>query len=1164
MSGFVHLHNHTHYSVLDASPTPEELIQAAVRNGHDSLALTDHGVMFGVLNFYMTAKEKYDIKPIIGMEAYVANNSRHDRTLMVKGKKETNYFHLILLAKDTMGYKNLMKLTSIAHTEGFYYRPRIDRELLEKYKDGLIASSACIGGVVNTHLIQGNEEKAYEAARYYRDLFEDDFYLELQNHFTEKDEIIMNKVPLMAKELGIKLVATNDIHYINKEDAVSHNVQLLIRDASIEPGKTDINKLKYGTPELYYKSTEQMKEIFKFYPESIANTIEIADKCNCNIETGKYHMPNFNIPEESNATKLSEYLEELVWKGIKERYDPVTHEIEERTRYELRVINDMDFPGYFLITSDFINAAKKLNVRVGPGRGSAAGSIVAYALGITNVDPLPYNLLFERFLNPERVSMPDIDIDFADDKRDVVFNYVKEKYGDNAVAQIITFGKMSSKAVLNDVSRVIGVPLQSVREITKKIPSVFGKVYEIADAIELPELKWLKESTDPKYQLLLKLSLFLEGKIRNVGTHAAGVIIAPGDITEFIPVYQSPRSKGQSVEIATQYNMIEAEEVGLLKMDFLGLKTLSIIENTLTMIEKNHGKKIDIDEIDFKDKKTYDMISAGDTLAVFQFESSGMQEYLKQLKPHNLEELTAINALYRPGPMANIPEYIARKHGKADITYLHPIMEKSLKNTYGIIVYQEQVMQLVQDIAGFSLGQADILRRAMGKKKVKLMDQLKPLFVEGAAKNGIDKRMALEIFDLIKKFASYGFNKSHSLAYSYLAFQTAWLKANYTAEFLAANMTNEINELTKIVELIDSAKYNGIKVLAPDINVSHAEFFAIDNVIYFGMAGIKNVGVSAVNSIVRAREDGPFRSFFDFVSRVDIRLINKRTLESLICAGAFDSLDDGHRAAYFASIDSALEYAHSMQDNSNDSMDSLFEDDKEQLIVEPKLQDAAEWTEKERLQKEKEFLNFYVSGHPLNRFVPYVNTFSNITKESLAQLRSDDRVKFCGIITDIRTTLDRKKNTIAFVIMEDMNRKVECIFWNDSYKNYSQYLLEDTVVVVSGKLKLDNFKEDSQDKLQIQVDSVDDIDNLVAQKAAGYKLWLDINKHNPLVKLQELKNLENKSAEPIEIVFNTYKSDSNYQRRFVSQSIKLATDRETTRKLMKIFGSFNVQFSLKD
>lgn len=1154
---FVHLHNHTHFSLLDAAATVDELLKCAQADNQKALALTDHGVMFGCLSFYKKAKD-YGVKPILGMEAYMANGSRLDKSARTEKKK--NYFHLLLLAKNHTGYKNLMKLTSIAHIDGMYYKPRIDFELLQSHSEGLICTSACLGGVVASHLLSNDYQLAKKTALEYKELFGDDFYLEIQDHKLSGDKIVLEQVPILAKELGIKLVATNDIHYIKKEHAVAHNVLLNIRDATAaNSGTFNLQQLRYGTPEYYFRSQKEMIELFKDFPEAIESTVEIADKCDLKLDLKSNFMPVFPIPITSKSTTLDEYLRELSYEGMHRKIAHITPEITDRIDFELSVIKNMGFPGYFLIVADFIKAGRDMGVRVGPGRGSAAGSLVAYCLDITNINPLEFDLLFERFLNPDRVSMPDIDIDFADDKREMVIEYVKQKYGENAVAMIITYGKLSSKAVLTDVARVIGYPQNKVKEITKKIPVKFGKVFSVKDAIEIPELRWVKESDDPKVKELLEYSMLLENKNRSVGTHAAGVVIAPGDITDYVPLYKPSKVKeDSSIQVATQYDGKDLESAGLLKMDFLGLRTLSIIENSLTMIKNNHDIDIDIDAIDFTDKKTYDMMSDGNTQAVFQFESPGMQEYLRQLKPQNLEEITAMNALYRPGPMSNIPDFIDRKFGRKPVEYLHPIMSKSLQNTYGIIVYQEQVMRLVQDIAGFTLAQADELRRAMGKKNKEIMEKMMPKFIEGAAIHNISKKLAEEIYDLIYKFADYGFNKSHSVAYSYLAFQTAWLKTHYPSEFLAANMTAELNDQAKIVALIDEGKKFNINVLPPDVNKSMAHFVAFDKVIFFGMAGIKNVGVPAVESIVKARIEKPFTSLFDFCARVDTRLVNKRALEALVCSGAFDNLKNGHRAALFASIENAIDYAKRI--NEVDSAESLFGGFSEVDIAEPSLYEIEEWTDKERLEKEKEYLNFYISGHPLERYKPHAYSFSTFTSDVSYILENNiDDGRFCGLVTNVRTRIDGKQNTIAFVQVEDFRGKIECIFWSDAFSKYQSLLVEDVVLVFSGKISVD---EDSS-QIKMVVREVMSIEDSVKKLGKGYKIWIDLENPEQEVQLEKVYNqLWDSNVSDTRIIYYVYDNSRGIKKTYFSDNSKIKFDDANCYKLMKVLGADKIQFLL--
>lgn len=1156
MSDFIHLHNHTHYSILDAIPTPKELVEAAVTDNQTAIALTDHGVMFGAIEFYKECLAK-KIKPIIGCEVYIANGSRLEKDA---GKtKKKNYYHLLLLAKNKIGYHNLMKLSSIGHTEGFYYRPRIDKETLKQYREGLICTSACMSGIVAFYLRANQYETAKKEAEFYKELFKDDFYIEIQNHFLPDDAIILRDAPKIAKELNIKIVATNDIHYIKKEDAIAHNVLLNIKDATGKK-EIDIKKLRYGTSEFYFKTQEEMKQLFKDFPEAIEATKEIESKCDLKIiELGKLHMPNFPIPETSKDKNLDEYLTELVWKGIEEKYETITSTIKERVNYELDTIIKMKFTGYFLIVWDFIRAASQVGVSVGPGRGSAAGSIVAYALNITKIDPLKYNLLFERFLNPERVSMPDIDIDFNDETREKVIAYVKEKYGENAVAQIVTFGTLSSRAAIKDIGRVLGIELDTVNKITKQFETIAGKVESIKEGLEKESLKWTKD--DERLQLLFDYAKILENTNRNTGTHAAAVVIAPGNISDYVPLYKPENSaKTQSLEFVTQYEKNCVEEAGLVKMDFLGLTTLSIIENTLKMIKDNTGENIELDNIDFDDKETFNMLSQGKTNSVFQFESNGMQEYLRQLKPQNLEELTAMNALYRPGPMQNIPNFINRKHKIEKIEYLHPIMEKTLKNTYGIIVYQEQVMQLVQDLAGFSLGEADIMRRAMGKKKKEVMDKLKPKFSEGCSKKDISKKLAEEIFDLIAEFAKYGFNKSHSLAYSYLAFQTAWLKTHYPSEYLAACMTASMLDLTKLVDIIDNTRNLNIEVLLPDINISSTNFIARDKKIFFGLAGIKNVGIPAVENLVNIRANSPFTSLFDFTSRVDTRLVNKRTLEALISTGAFDSIYGiDMRASLFASIDLSLEYAKNINDNQTQAMDNIFGESNNSIVIqEPELIKMPTWTTKERLQKEKEFLNFYISGHPLDNIYTSIVGLNSVTLNNIEEDYKTNQISSYGLVTgiikEVKKRQDKMKNEIAFVTIENYTGTAEIAFWNNTYSLYSDILEVDNIICCQGRV----IKE-KDEKIKINIDEAYLIDKAVKKYFTGYSININDNEETreKLISFSEKINASmGKTNNITKIQFNL--NTKNAIKKYITNNINIDIDLETINNITNLFGKRNV------
>lgn len=774
------------------------------------------------------------------------------------------------------------------------------------------------------------------------------------------------------------MVAVNDGHYLKREHAIPHNILLNISQSS--NGTKDPTELRYKVPEFYFKSPQEMEKAFsdfEFGQAAVENTLEVAEKCDLKLELKKDLMPRFPIPENSGVSGTDEYFEKLAREGLNKRYKNNSPEIEKRFEHEVSTIKKMGFAGYFLVVQDFINTAREMGVRVGPGRGSATGSIVAYSLGITNVEPLQYGLLFERFLNPDRVSMPDIDIDFADNKRNLVIDYVKKKYGEESVCQIVTFGTLSSRAVLKDVGRVLGIPLSTTESITKQIPVILGRVTPLKEAIDtIPELRWVKESNDPKIKQLIEYSLVLEGTNRNVGTHAAGVVIAPGRITDFVPLYKTP-----STEVITQYEFKSLEEIGLLKMDFLGLRTLTVIDDALRRIKENHSIDIDLDAIPFDDPKVYELFAQGQTVAVFQFESSKMQEYLKKLKPTVIDDLVAMNALYRPGPMEMIDEFVDRKLGRKPIEYLHPKMERILKPTYGVMVYQEQVMQIASEIAGFTLAQADMMRRAMGKKDKVLMAEQKKLFVDGAQKNSVDRKLAGDIFDLIEKFASYGFNKSHAVAYSVLAYQTAHLKKYYPAEFMAATLTSEIGDLNKMTLLLDECRKLGITVLGPDVNESVADFKVSEGRLRLGLSAIKNVGVAAAEEISRARDEGgKFESIFDFVSRVDLKAVNKRALESLIKAGAFDSM--GHkRAQLYNSFEAIAQFGQSVQESKLSSQSSLFdllEGDQKKLMTYPSFPDVQEWSQGEKLNREKELIGVYITGHPLLRFEQEYNSFTTV------------------------------------------------------------------------------------------------------------------------------------------------------------------------------------------
>ena len=1129
MCDFVHLHNHSHYSLQDAACTIDSLITATQKNDMHALALTDHGVMFGISEFYKKAK-KASIKPIIGCEIYINfTGSRFERGEKNVGRqKSKHYNHLILIAKNDIGYKNLIKLTTQGFTEGFYYKPRIDLDLLREKSEGLICTSACLAGPVASHLLNGDYEKAKENSIILHEIFGDDFYLELQDHGMVEDKPILEGIPKLSKELGIPMICTNDIHYIEKEHSIAHNILLLLSDKT---GNKDYRKLRYSTDEIYFKSSAQMKDLFKGYNGAIENTLAIEEKVNVNLDFEQFHYPIFPIPKESNAKNLDEYFEILARQGLEHRFKKMNKNIEDRFKYEVDIIQTMGYSGYFLITQDFINAAKLKGIPVGPGRGSAAGSLVAYALGITNVDPLEYNLLFERFLNPSRKSMPDIDIDFADDQRGEVIDYVKEKYGEKSVCQIVTFNRLSSKAVLRDVARVLNIPIPVVNSITKWIPSKFGRVFSIDQAIdEVPELKWVKDSKDESITNLLKYARILEGMNRNASKHAAGVVITPGEVSDLVPM----ASAGANGDLVTQYNMKELDSAGILKMDFLGLRTLTIIRDAIDLIEKTRGIKIEIDDIPVDDELTYKMFSKGQTTGIFQFESAPMKEHLKNLKPTSINDLAAMNALYRPGPMEFIADFIDRKHGRKPIEYLHPLLAEILSETNGIIVYQEQVIQIANKIAGMSLAEADILRRAMGKKDLEEMARQKTHFVSGAVENGIPQKIAEEIFVVIDKFANYGFNKSHAVAYSFVAYQTAYLKANYTAEFLAANLTNEFGNPDKVTILLDDCRKLKIHVMVPDVNKPSVKFTVENGQIVFGMSAIKNVGVNAVKEIETAHKnlERNFKSIYDFTTNTDNHTVNKRALEGLVLAGAFDSINSD-RAKNFASIEHALSFGSKVQAATLSQKDSLFGEVQESIkIEEPELPDVESWTHKDQLAKEREALGFYLSDHPLRKFEAEYNSFSTIKLGDPDTFKNEEFVRACGVVTSVRTRMDRSGRNMAFFKLDDFSGSCECIMFGKIYSECGELIVPESTVMVMGKL------ESSGDAVKLHAEEVIDLSKAAEALTKSIGILVDIEKHteNTISKIKKVFT-ENEGNIPVIIYIKT---NGTAKRFIIDYKIKLS------------------------
>lgn len=1037
-SGFVHLHNHTQYSLLDGASRIDDLVEKAKKFKMPAMAITDHGNMFGAIEFYKKTT-KAGIKPIIGMEAYIAGTSRLDHK-RVPGYPDGG-FHLVLLVKNQKGYRNLMKLASAAYLEGFYHRPRIDREILKEHASGLVALSACRKGEVQYWLAQGRQEKAEEAAQFYSELFQNDYYIELQDHGIPFEKENIPKLVSIAEKYGLPLTATNDCHYINREDSEAHDALLCIQTGKLV---SDTDRMKYETDQIYFKSAEEMQEVFSDFPAAIENTIKIAEKCNLEIETGKLLLPAFPIPEKEKSA--DEYLTALAKDGLAEKYSKITDELEERLAYELKIIKQLGYAGYFLIVRDFVQFARRSGIPVGPGRGSAAGSLVSYCIGITNVDPIKYELLFERFLNPERISMPDIDIDFSDRGRDKIIDYVVNKYGRNNVTQIITFGTMAARAVVRDVGRVLAMPYAEVDKIAKMIPVAVDMTLDRALKTN-SDIKALIES-DNRVEKLIQLSRTLEGLTRHASTHAAGVVIAPNELTDYVPLFKSNRN-----EITTQYDMKWVESIGLLKMDFLGLRTLTVIEDAVDMIKANKDIDINIDDLDLEENEVYQQFGAGQTTGIFQFESAGMRDYLRKLKPTCLTDLVAMNALYRPGPLDSgvIDIYINRKHGKEKVAYEHPLLERILKDTYGVIVFQEQVLKIANKLAGYSLGQADLLRKAMGKKDAKIMAEQKKLFIEGAIKLKVEKKTAEHIFDLIETFARYGFNRAHSTCYALIAYQTAWLKIHYPHEFMAAIMTSEMHDSDRVVVMMEECRRMGIEVLPPDVNDSQGSFTVVGDKIRFGLLAIKNVGSGPVEQIIKAREkDGKFKLLAEFVSQVDLHAVNKRALESMIKAGAFDTIHDNRRAMY-ESLEQMVSFGQTLQQDDH-TVDMFGSGQSDQTRRAPEMPSVVDWSLSARLSGEKEMLGFYVSGHPLANYRGELNQFASITSHKISSADDGREVHLGGIIQNVKVMLDKRGNQMAFVTIEDFAGSLELIVFSDCFERAKDYLVVDGIILTSGRV----------------------------------------------------------------------------------------------------------------
>ncbi len=1047
---FVHLHVHTQYSLLDGTIRIKDLVAKAKEYGMQAVAMTDHGNMFGTIDFYQRAT-KEGIKPIIGCELYVAPSTRFEKS---GGSISDISRHLLVLAKDEQGYANLMKLSSMGYLEGFYYRPRVDKEILAKYHEGLIALSACLHGEIADLILKDQFKDAVKSAEIYRNIFgEGNFYLEIMENGLPEQKKANEGLLEISKLLSIPVAATNDCHYLNREDAESHEVLLCI-----QTGKTldDKDRMRFSTDAFYFRSPEDMKQLFNYCPDAIDNTKDIASRCNLSFKFGKFYLPKFEVRSDET---LEDRLEKVAIQGLEERMPLIIQEqgeevrevYEKRLTDELRIIKSMGFAGYFLIVSDFVAHAKKMNIPVGPGRGSAAGSLVAFALTITDIDPIRYDLFFERFLNPDRISMPDIDIDFCPEGRSDIIRYVTEKYGEDKVSQIITFGTMQARGVIRDVGRALNIPYGEVDAIAKLVPNILN--ISLADAMEMePRLQEISKR-DEKIRRLLTLSKSLEGLNRHASVHAAGVVISDVPLVERVPLYKSPKD-----DVTTQFSMNDLSTAGLTKFDFLGLKTLTVIKNALSFIKNGRGIDLDLKNLPLNDEGTYKLLSKGETDGVFQLESEGMKDILVRMKPDCIEDLIALIALYRPGPMKMVPEFIDRKQGKTPIVYEVQQLANILKGTYGVILYQEQVMQIASVIGQYSMSEADTLRKAMGKKDTAKMEKERPKFLEGAKRNGIPEQKSAKIWDQMETFAEYGFNKSHSTAYAMVTYQTAYLKAHYPVEFMAALLTSEKDNRDKIIKYIHVCKEMGITILPPDINESLRDFSVTGDYIRFGLAAIKNVGIGAIDAMIAARQEGGiFSSFEDFCSRADLKKVNKRVLESLIKCGAFDSTGQKRRQL-MTDHEEIIERAQKRLREKTSRQVSFFDDlddqgavDQAATFVSPRS-DISEWDPKELLAYEKEFLGFYITGHPLEGYAAKISMVTSGDSATILEKGDKESVALAGVVAGIREVFTKKKEIMAYVSLEDLKGATDVIFFPEIYKKVSDILHGETPVFVKGIL----------------------------------------------------------------------------------------------------------------
>jgi DNA polymerase-3 subunit alpha len=1137
MTQYSHLHCHTQYSLLDGAANIEKLLAKAHIAGMKSLAITDHGNMFGIPKFVFTA-QKYGIKPIIGCEFYLTDDM-HD-------KNSKQRYHQILLAKDEIGYKNLIKLSSLSFLEGYYYKPRIDKKLIKQYSQGLIATTSCLSGQVPTAILKDGEEKAEKIFLEWLDIFGDDYYIELQRHGIN-EQAICNKVLIeWSKKHKVKVIATNDVHYIEENDNIAQDIILCL-----QTGKKydDPDRMRFANNQFFLKSPQDMYSLFNDIPQAIDNTLEIEDKVKAFSLERDVLMPIYKVP--NNFESQEAYLKHLALTSVKTKYNEVDETIQERINYELGIINKSGFAGYMLIVQDFINAAKELDVVVGPGRGSVVGSLVAYCLGITNIDPLKYNLLFERFLNPERISLPDIDIDFDDEGRMRVIDYVVNKYGKDQVAHIITFGSMAAKSSIRDVARVLGIPIEKADYLAKLVPEKPGTT--LAKAFEeVPELNQIKEQINSDESKILQLAETLEGSPRHTGIHAAGVIISKDDLKNYIPV----KTDKDTNLLTTQYDGAFIEKMGMLKMDFLGLKTLSIIKDTIKLIKENYNITLDLDNIPIDDTQTFELFQEGKTISVFQFESVGMRQCLIDLKPSTIEDLIAMNSLYRPGPMQFIPNFINRKHGKEKIEYPHPLLEGVLKNTYGIIVYQEQVMQVAQEIAGYTLGQADILRKAMGKKNQEEMAKQKEIFIKGAQeKHNIPTAKSKEIFDLVAKFAQYGFNRSHSAAYAMIAYQTAYLKTHYTAEYMCSVLKHNQNDINKLAFFMKECQDQSIKILSPDINESQKDFSVTPaKQIRFGLSAIKGTGNAAVETIIAEREKtGNFKTILDFVERVNSKKVTKKTIESLAMGGAFDKIETYHRKQYIENnktgnfIEKLIQYAQQINKEKANAQQSLFCNSEITYISKPEPENCEPYSKIEQLLIEKETIGFYISGHPLEKFELEIKHLCNATSKNILTFKNKE-VNIAGMVTNVQIKKTKTGQEFGIFTIEDYEGSITMSLFQENFLKFKHLLYNGSFLYMTAQIVERYGKSELWEP---RPSKIEPLENIIDKLVKSIELNLQASEINQ----QSIKHLEEtiiKNKGKCELIINLIDQDEEIVVNTFSRKHKIRPSLEFIKSLIKI------------